>query len=464
MPKKISFFSLTILIIAAIDNLRNLPSAALFGSSLLFFFTLSALLFLIPTSLISAELSAAFPEKGGICHWVSVAFGKRWAMAAIWLQWINTMVWYPSMLLFIAGSLAYLIDPALVENKIYLVSCILVIFWGLTLLNLKGLEVTTYVNNIFCVIGTMLPLIFLISLGGLWVMKGMPLQITLQSEQLIPSMNQSTGWTSLIAIMASFLGMELSGVHVNDILDPQKNFPKAVFLASIFIFCTLLFGSLAIAFVLPAEDINLIAGVVQVSQHFFEAFGIGWLAPIFTLLIVIGSTGTLINWLISPAKGLLNAAEFGFLPPFFCKLNKNGVASNILFTQAILVTFICLLILFDASVNGSYWFFTALSTELYMGMYVLMFTCAIKLHYSHKQRGGAFKIPGGSLGIWMTSVGGLIGAGTTIIVTFFSPENVEVGGAFRYFVMICIGNVITISPLLLFYRYEKKKSAALVVS
>src|SRR5437867_3921262 len=113
MHKKISFFSLVILIIAAIDNIRNLPAAALFGSTLIFFFVLSAIIFLIPTALISAELSAAFPDKGGVYQWINKAFGKKWAMAAIWLQWINTMVWYPTMLSFVAGTLSYLINPEL---------------------------------------------------------------------------------------------------------------------------------------------------------------------------------------------------------------------------------------------------------------------------------------------------------------------------------------------------------------
>src|SRR5579872_7433849 len=117
MRKKISFLSLVILIVAAIDNMRNLPAAALFGSSLIFFFIFAAIVFLIPTSLVAAELSAAFPEKGGVYEWVHAAFGKKWAMTAIWFQWINTMIWYPSMLSFIGGTLAFAINPELAQNK-----------------------------------------------------------------------------------------------------------------------------------------------------------------------------------------------------------------------------------------------------------------------------------------------------------------------------------------------------------
>jgi amino acid transporter len=464
MTKKISLISLTILIIAAIDNMRNLPAAALFGSSLIFFFVFSAIVFLIPTSLVAAELSATFPEEGGIYQWVKRAYGKKLAVAAIWLQWINTMVWYPSMISFIAGTLAYLINPELAQNKTYLISCILIIFWGLTWVNLKGVHVSTLVNTLCCAFGTMIPLIFLIILGVIWFFSGKPLQIQITADNIIPPLNQSTSWVSLIAIMASFLGMELSGVHVNDIKNPQRNFPRAVLLATIFIFTTMTLGSLAIAFVLPEKDINLVAGVMQMFSNFFKAFGLEPLTPVITLMIVIGSIGTMINWLISPAKGLLQAAELGFLPPFFARKNKAGVASNILIAQGILVSVFCFLFLLEPNVNAFYWFLTALSTELYMLMYILMFAAGIMLRYKHVTDHSSFKIPGGKVGVWIVSLLGLFGCITTIVVSFIPPDTVTMGSTVNYFYMICIGNVVTISPVLLFYLYHQKKQNQLTQS
>lgn len=455
MTKKIPLFSLVILIIAAIDNIRNLPAAALFGSSLIFFFILSALIFLIPTSLMAAELSAAFPEKGGVYQWVNMAFGKKWAMAAIWLQWINTMVWYPTMLSFIAGTLAYLIHPELAQNKLYLISCILIVFWTLTWINLRGIHSSTLFNNICALIGTIFPMLLLIALGAIWIFSGQSLQIHLTTDQLLPSLTHSTSWVSLIAIMASFLGMELSGVHVNDIRNPQKNFPRAVLLATAFIFLSMMFGSLSIAFVLPEKEINLVSGIMQMFSNFFHVFGLEALTPILTLMIAIGSMGTMINWLISPAKGLLHAAEFGFLPPFFSHKNKAGVASNILLSQAILVSLFCLIFLFEPSINAFYWFLTALSTELYMIMYILMFGAGIRLHYKYINRPSAFKIPGKNIGMWTTGLLGLTGCFITIVVSFFPPKNIDIGSPGRYLFMICIGNLLTISPLLLFYYYKK---------
>jgi len=164
----------------------------------------------------------------------------------------------------------------------------------------------------------------------------------------------------------------------------------------------------------------------------------------------------MINWLISPAKGLLHAAEFGFLPPFFTRKNKAGVAYNILLAQAVIVTLVCLIFLLQPSVNAFYWFLTALSTELYMIMYVLMFGAALRLHYKYLDRPLAFKIPGKALGMWMTSSLGLIGCVTTIVVSFFPPDNIDTGGSLRYLLMIAGGNLVTLSPLALFYLYKRR--------
>lgn len=447
MSKKLSLFSLVVLIVAAIDNMRNLPSAALFGGSLPFFFLLSALFFLIPTAWVSAALAARFPEEGGIYQWVQLAFGKKIAMAALWLQWINTMVWYPTMLSFIAGVLAYAIDPTLAQNKTYLLSVILILFWGLTCVNMKGIQISALVNNIFAVLGTMIPLTLLIILGVVWVCKGYPLKIDWSAHSLIPPLTQSTSWVSLIAIMAGFLGMELSGVHIRDIKDPKKNFPIAIGIATLFIFFSMLLGSLAIACVVPKNEINLISGVMQIFGSIFGAFGLNKLTPVLTILIVIGSTGTMINWLISPAKGLLQAAEYHFLPPFFAKKNRAGVAYNLLLVQAGLVTIFSLLFLFVESINASYWFLTALSTELYMLMYLSMFFAAIKL-----------------LQIKVIPILGILGSVLTIVVTFFPPIEIEAIGHFSYFCRILVCNFLTIGPLFFFYRYQKKKVQAIDLS
>jgi glutamate:GABA antiporter len=452
MSKKISLFSLVCLVVAAIDSIRNLPAQALFGSSLIFFFLLSAVVFLIPVSLLAAEFSSRFPEEGGIFHWVRHAFGNKTGMVAIWLQWINTVVWYPTILSFIAGTAAYLFDPKLAQHKGFLATIILVAFWGLTVMSLGGVRISAKINAVCVIIGTILPMVLLIAFGIAWMISGQGLQISFGVRDIFPTLKGSENWVSLIAIMASFLGMELAGVHVNDIKDPQKNFPRAMGISVFILVVTMLLGSLSIASVIPEKNIRLVDGIMQTFTQFFASFHIPVSEGIVALLIIVGSLGGMINWLISPAKGLLHASKYGFLPPFFSKQNQQGVPARIMIAQAVLVSLFCLAFVLMPSINAFYWFLTALSTEMYMIMYLLMFAAGIKLGAPLRES-GAFAIWKGARGL--ICLIGLAGCFLTIVVGFFPPTGIDVGSGARYVSLIALGNIVLILPVIGLILYKK---------
>ena len=458
--EKISVFALVLLITGAIDSVRTLPSTALFGASSVFFFVISALFFLIPVALISAELTSTFSEaEGGVYSWVKHAFGPKFAFFAIWLQWINTLIWYPTMLSFIAGTLAYLIYPDLAQNKFYLISVILIVFWSLTFLGLSGLKASARFAAFCAIIGMIIPMGLIILMGVLWVIQGNPLAIDLSPEAFIPKFNNSTSWSSLTAIMTAYLGMELAAVHVRNVHRPQRTFPKAIGISVLFILITMIFGSLAIAVVLPQNKISLIQGLMQAVNDFFHAYHLGFLMPGIVLMILIGSIGGMINWILSPAKGLLLAAEHGFLPIVLHTLNAHGIPSRILLLQASVVTLLCGLILFLPSINAIYWLLTDLSTELYLIMYVVMFIAAlhIKSKFSHKKR--EFVIPFGLFGYYFICIMGLVGCGVALVVGFFPPENsMDLGGANHFRVIFSLGIVCMLLPFAVFYLKQSRST------
>lgn len=458
---KLSTFALVMLIIGAVDNIRNLPAAALFGSTLIFFFIFSAIVFLIPSALVSAELASSWTDKGGICHWIKLAFGERFAFMAIWLQWIANLVWFPTILSFLAGIVAYLINPDLVHSKTYVISTILIIFWSLTLLNLKGLHVSAKFVTFCTITGMAVPMALIIGLGVAWVLLGHHLQISFTSATLWPSFSHIDSWVSLTAIMTAFAGMELSAVHVKEIKDPQKSFPRALYISVWLILLTMILGSLSIAIVIPKDQINLVNGVMEAFTSFFAAYHISWLMPIITVMLLLGTFGSIITWVISPAKGLLQAAQMGFLPEFFQRVNKHGIAANLLITQAVIVSLICSAFLFMPSIGGSYWLLTALNIQLYMIMYVMMFIAAIYLRYKHAHVPRPFSIPGGKYGIIIACLLGLLGCATTLIVGFVPPAGLNVGSVFSYELIFIAGMFVTIMPTVFFYIYQAKRAKIL---
>jgi amino acid transporter len=455
--EKISTLALVLLITGAIDSIRNLPTTALFGSELIFFFLLSAVVFLIPVALIAAELSSAWSEEeGGIYDWIKLAFGKHIAFLGIWLQWINTLVWYPTILSFIAGTFSYLINPSLAENKAYLISVILSTFWILTLLNLKGLKTSARFAGICAITGMIIPMGFIILLAIAWLFMGEPIQIHFTAHNMLPNLTHPESWISLTAIMTAFLGMELAAVHVKQVKDPKTNFPKAMFFSVLLILFTMIFGSLAIAFVLPKQHIHLVDGVMQAFQHFLSAYHLSFLMPILIIMLLVGSLGGMINWIISPTKGMLIAAEDGFLPPYFAKRNRHNVPHRLLLAQAVFVSLLGGAFLLLPSVNTIYWLFTDLSTELYMMMYVLMFISAIQIKRRYPDKKRDFSVPGGKIGYYVTCLLGLIGSSVTIVVGFFSPgESIGAGGDINYTFIFSMGIICMLLPSALCYVYKK---------
>lgn len=455
---KITTFALVMLMTGAIDSIRNLPATALFGSSLIFFFIFSAIVFLIPAALVSAELASHSSDKGGVFHWITLAFGEKVGFFAIWLQWINTMIWFPTVLSFIAGTATYLINPALAQNKLFLITIILSTFWGLTILNLKGLSLSAKFSSFCAVVGMIVPMAFIIILSIAWMILGHPTQVHFTLPELVPDLSHTEHWVSLTAIMTAFLGMELATVHIREVANPKKMFPKALFFSVVIILTTMILGSLAIAIVLPKSEINLVHGVIQAFSNFLQSYHLSALVPVITIMLILGSAGQIISWVISPAKGLLHAAEEGFLPPFFSKKNQHGSPSALLITQAVIVSFICFAFLLMPSVNGSYWLLSALSTQLYMIMYLIMFVAALALKYKLKSSPHAFSIPGGKIGMWATCLLGLFGCTITLIVGFIPPEGIDVGGLLHYEMVFVSGIVGMVLPITFFYFYQSRQS------
>ena len=110
---KLSVATLAIMNVTAVVSLRGLPAEAVYGPSSAFYYLFAAIVFLIPTALVAAELAAMFADKqGGVFRWVGEAYGARTGFLAIWLQWIESTIWYPTVLTFGAVSIAFIgIEP-----------------------------------------------------------------------------------------------------------------------------------------------------------------------------------------------------------------------------------------------------------------------------------------------------------------------------------------------------------------
>ena len=175
---KLSVATLAIMNVTAVVSLRGLPAEAEYGISSAFYYLFAALVFLIPTALVAAELAAMFSNKqGGVFRWVGEAFGKRMGFLAIWLQWVESTIWYPTVLTFGAVSLAFIgmdstHDMTLASNRMYTLVVVLVIYWLATFISLKGMSWVGRVSKIGGLVGTIIPAALLVVLAIIYLLTG----------------------------------------------------------------------------------------------------------------------------------------------------------------------------------------------------------------------------------------------------------------------------------------------------
>ncbi len=447
----LTVFALAMINVSLIASLRGLPLMAEYGLSLIFFLLVGILIFLIPSSLVSAELATGWPKKGGVYIWVREAFGERWGFIAIWLQWVQNLVFYPTALAATAAVLAYLFHPDWADSKIFTLAVIIIVYWGATLINFRGMKTLSLLTTIGTITGILIPGALIVILALVWLALGYPSQITFDAKGLIPDFSNIKNIVFFSGVMLFFAGMEVSSVHAQEVKNPQKDYPKAIFLSVIIIIAIFVLGSLAVAVIVPQDQISLTAGIMETFSIIFTTFKMKWAIAALALLAAPGMIAQISTWIAGPSKGLLVTAENGDLPPFFQKVNKNGVQTHILIIQGIVVTILASIFLFMPSVSSSFWILTALTAQLYLTMYLLLFATAIKLRYSRADVPRAYRVPGGNFGMWLVAGIGILGALCAILLGFFPPSQLDTGGLFFYESFLIIGMIITIfAPIIIF--------------
>ncbi len=452
----LSVFGLVMINVALICSLRGLPLMAEYGTSIVFFLLLAALLFLLPTSLISAELATGWPKKGGIYVWVKEAFGPKWGFVATWLQWSQNLVFYPTALAATAATLAYLFGSAeLANNPYYTMLVIIVVYWGATFWNFKGLKASSALTNIGTISGVIVPFIVILITAAVWILAGNPSEISFNLQSFIPEFN-TQNIVFFSGIILFFAGIEVSATHAQEVENPQKDYPKAIFISAIIIISIFLLGALSIAIILPANEISLTAGIMQTFMKVYGELGLKWIVPILALLAAPGMIAQVSTWIAGPSKSLLRTADDGSLPKFFQHTNKNDVQTHILIFQGIIVSVISMVFLFMPSVSSSFWILSALAVQLYLIVYLFMYFSAIKLKYTRDYVHRSFNVPGGKIGMWITAGVGILTAIFAIAIGFIPPQPIESAqGLTFYHLFLVFGILIMCAMPLVVYHFRK---------
>ena len=457
---KLSVMTLAIMNITAVVSLRGLPAEAIYGPSSAFYYLFAAIVFLIPTAMVAAELAAMFSDKeGGVFRWVGEAFGPRTGFLAIWLQWIESTIWYPTVLTFGAVSLAFIglndaSDAALASNKMFTLVIVLAIYWIATFIALKGLNWVGKISKWGGMIGTIIPAGLLIVLGIIYIATGGHNYMDM-SQGFFPNLTKVDNIVLASSIFLFYAGMEMMGVHVMDVNNPSKNYPKAIIIGSLATVGIFILGTFALGVIIPAKDINLTQSLLIGFDNYFRHFHMNWAGPIIAVALMFGVLASVLTWVAGPSKGIYTVGKAGYLPPFFQESNKNGVQRNILLVQGGIVTLLSLLFVVMPSVQSFYQILSQLTILLYLIMYMLMFAAAIVLRYKMKDTPRPFKIGKGNAMMWVLGAVGFAGSLLAFILSFIPPSQIQTGSNTVWYSVLIIGCIVMIVIPYIIYANRK---------
>ena len=422
---KLGVFTLAIMNVTAVVSLRGLPAEAVYGMSSAFYYLFAAIVFLIPTSLVAAELAAMFQDKqGGVFRWVGEAYGKKLGFLAIWVQWIESTIWYPTVLTSGAVSIAFIgmndvHDMSLANNKYYSLVVVLIIYWLATFISMKGMSWVGKVAKVGGLVGTIIPAALLIILGIIYLATGGHSNLDFHSS-FFPDLTNFDNVVLAASIFLFYAGMEMGGIHVKDVNNPSKNYPKAVFIGAAITVIIFVLGTFSLGIIIPAKDISLTQSLLVGFDNYFHYIRASWLSPIIAIALAFGVLAGVLTWVAGPSKGIFAVGKAGYMPPFFQKTNKLGVQKNILYVQGGAVTVLSLLFVVMPSVQSFYQILSQLTVVLYLIMYMLMFSGAIVLRYKMKKLNRPFRIGKNGNGL-MWLIGGLGFCGSLLAFVLSYP-------------------------------------------
>jgi glutamate:GABA antiporter len=437
--------------VGSVGYLGSTPATSVFGLASVFLYVLPALVFLVPVCLVAAELASGW--QGGVYNWVREGISAPMGLLAVWCEFSQTIFYYPALLGYVGSTLAYVIDQRLASNGAYTAAVIIILFWAGVLVSSRGVSLAARLSSSGTVIGTLIPGAILVVLGVIYLIQGNPSAAPMNLRHVLPPWH---GLASIVLVVNSFFtyaGVEVTAVHVDELRNPGREYPRAIFLAMGLVLAVFILPTLAIAWVIPSGQISLTAGVMQAFNRFLTHFGVSFVVPVIAIALAVGALAGMMAWLEGPSEGLLRIGrEQGYLPPYFQKVNQQGIEVRILTAQAVVITLIALLYAFIPTISRAYWIFTAMATQVYLIMYLLMFIAAVRLRRIQPDHPRGYKTH--SLGL-LCLLGGASSI-TALVIGFVPPSQLGHQSPLLYALLLLLGILaIGIVPPVLMDRLRK---------
>ncbi len=440
--------------LVAVLGLRHLGTTAKFGPGSLLMWLIAAVFFFVPQGLAVIELSSRFPKEGGIYFWTKSALGEGNGFLCGWCYWINNVLYYPNLLISAAVIATYVFgkgESGLSDRWIYVLPVTLGALWIAVLINIVGLGTGKWLQNAGGV-GTYIPGLILILLGVYGAMSGRAAN-ELNTTTLTPDLSNLPALNLLASIAFAFAGLELASTMGEEVENPRRNLPRAIFISAPLIAVAYVLGTAAVLWWLPNKEVNVVSGFLQAIKTGADNISpaLGWIAPLCAMLYTVGNIGGVGAWLIGPARVAFVIGLDSYFPKAFGAVHPRWHTPYVaILVQATLATvFLSLSVLGKGtSVEDVYLILLDTQILIYFIPYLYLFIVFLIHRRRAEDAGDVVLAPGGVIGGWFVGASGMIITSFAMIIATIPPPDIAspllfrlkvIGGALGF---IVIGGLI----------------------
>ena len=456
--KDLVFFYVT-----AVLGMRWVATAAAAGPSALLIWVLAALCLFVPLAFTVIELSSRYPDEGGIYVWTKRAFGDFAGFMTGWTYWGSNLTYLPGLLYFTASTALYIMGDRylhLLDSATYFTVVALAGLVIAAAMNILGLEVGKWLATVGA-IGSWIPMVLLIVMGFVaWHRFGSATPIT------VTAMLPSTGLRDMVfwsTIAFAFTGLEAGSFMGEEIIEPRRSIPRAVWIAGASIVVIYILGTLAVLLALPQSEITGLAGIMDAITATGRRIGLTGLAPVAATLIVLNTLGGVGVWLAAPARLPFVAGIDRYLPRAFGKLHpKYGTPHIALLLQAGVAAFCVILGQAGETPKQAYEILVSLGVVAFFIPYIAMFAAMIRLQ-REPAGPGVVQPPGGRPTSIVLGWTGLATSVAAVVLACVPPPG-EADGRRYVIKVVGLSGLLVASGVLAWMIGNARRRAALPIA
>ena len=459
LPRSLGLWDLILLNIVAVLNLNLVPVAASGGGFPSIALWIGALLlFFLPQAIAVTEFATRYPGEGGIYLWTRKLFGDTHGFISGWCYWTNNIFYIPTLLLYLVGIAVYIGGPdyvPLAENRTFVFALSMVLLWSFTALNLRGLGVGKWVNNLggMGAVGATLVLLA-VAAAAFTRSGGQGLHALPGVSGLLPSLSEWRTVSAFSVICFGLVGLELGSVMGDEVRDPRRNIPRAALVGGLACGILYLAATLSLLAALPPGELSVVQGILQAFERLGSLAGVALLMAPLAFILTLSIAGATSAWLSGSARIPFVAGLDHYLPEALGRVHPKWRTPYVaLITHAALSSVFIGMSFIGAGVRDAYLTLLELAVILQLVPFVYLYLGLIRVA---GQSGGHYR---NKPVLQLAGLAGLLATSLALATAFVPPASVE--SPLQYEIKMIVGTAIFVGFGAALPRWRRAATSAL---